>query len=139
MKSTLDGSSCNPFSVETSIPQHLKEFLIECIESVSQLELLLIIFKTQNKKWNAAAMAREMRTHPSTALKQMNILSDKGILRKESEDTFIYTPENSELHKKLVDLSELYNERPVAIVTFIYKSPTEKLKGFADAFKFKKD
>ena len=80
-----------------------------------------------------------MRTHPSTALRQMTILMEKGILRKEGSEEFIYVPENQDLNKKLEDLNELYHERPVAIVTFIYKSPTEKLKGFADAFKFKKD
>lgn len=124
--------------MENGLPKDVRNFLTDCIESVSQLELLFIIFENKTRTWTAASISRELRTHSSMALKQMEILHGKGILKKES-DSFSYAPQSETLNENISKLRELYQERPVAIVTFIYTKPEDKLKGFADAFKFKKD
>ena len=72
------------------------------------------------------------------ALKQMEGLYNKGILKKDTY-LFSYSPKNEIINYKLEKLFFLYQERPVAIVTFIFTKPENKLKGFADAFKIKKD
>lgn len=124
--------------MDKRIPEDIREFLLDCIETVSQLELLLVIYQFKDKKWSAATVSRELRTNPSMAAKQMETLSSKGILKKE-DDLFSYSPDSELTHHKVEKLFELYHERPVAIVTFIFTKPEEKLKGFADAFKLKKD
>lgn len=122
-----------------SIPPEIRDFLTDCIESVSQLELLLFIYERKNIQWSAEEISRELRTHTTMASKQMEQLASKGVLEKLSENKFQYAPIKEDTHKKVNELFSLYHERPVAIVTFIFTKPEDKLKGFADAFKFKKD
>lgn len=124
--------------MENAIPQDIRNFLTDCIETVSQLELLLFIFENKNKAWNAESISRELRTHPAMAQKQMDILFAKGILAKDDEG-YSYWPQTPKLENNITQLFALYHERPVTIVTFIFTKPEDKLKGFADAFKFKKD
>lgn len=124
--------------MENALPKDIQNFLSECIETVSQLELLFIFFENQNTVWNAESISRELRTHVAMASKQMEILSHKKILKKNDQE-FSYSPQSPKLHESIVKLYELYHERPVSIVTFIFTKPEDKLKGFADAFKFKKD
>lgn len=124
--------------LENAIPQDIRDFLSDCIESVSQLELLFIILGNKQKKWTAPTISRELRTNPAMANKQMDLLHAKGILFKENE-FYSYAPKSQKLDELITKLSALYNERPVAIVTYIFTKPEDKLKGFADAFKFKKD
>ncbi len=122
-----------------SIPHEIREFLSDCIESVSQLELLLFIFERKDTIWKADELSRELRTHSTMASRQMELLYQKGILSKTSEGQFKYAPTRPEIHQRVSSLFNIYHERPVAIVTFIFTKPEDKLKGFADAFKFKKD
>lgn len=122
----------------SGIPQEIRDFLTDCIESVSQLETLFLIYERKNVTWTAESISKEMRTHASMAQKQMEFLAHKGILKKESEHSYSYAP-TSAINEKVTKLYDLYHVRPVAIVTFIFTKPEDKLKGFADAFKFKKD
>lgn len=124
--------------MENAIPKDIRNFLTDCIETVSQLELLFFILENKSKSWTADSISKELRTHPSMALKQMEILFAKGILSKENE-SYSYKPQTKKLEEDIKQLFDLYHERPVAIVTYIYTKPEDKLKGFADAFKFKKD
>jgi hypothetical protein len=124
--------------LENSIPKDIRNFLTDCIETVSQLELLFFILENKSSSWTADLISKELRTHPSMAAKQMEILFTKGILSKE-EDKFSYGPQTTKLEENINQLYDLYHERPVAIVTYIFTKPEDKLKGFADAFKFKKD
>ena len=122
----------------SGIPQEIRDFLTECIESVSQLELLFLIYENKNIVWTPESISKEMRTHASMAHKQMDILVDKGILRK-TDNTYSYSPLKEATNDRVKQLYDLYHVRPVSIVTYIFTKPEDKLKGFADAFKFKKD
>lgn len=124
--------------MESGLPQDIRNFLTDCIETVSQLELLFIFYENKTRTWTATSISKELRTHASMALKQMDVLQSKGILKKEN-DQFSYAPQSEKIDENISKLHELYRERPVAIVTFIYTKPEDKLKGFADAFKFKKE
>lgn len=124
--------------MESAIPKDIRNFLTDCIETVSQLELLFFILENKSHSWTADSISKQLRTHPSMASKQMEILSSKGILSKEN-DQYSYSPQNKTLEENIKQLHDLYHERPVAIVTYIFTKPEDKLKGFADAFKFKKD
>lgn len=123
----------------SGIPQEIRDFLNDCIESVSQLELLFLIYEQKTNIWTAESISKEMRTHASMAQKQMEVLVHKGILKKENEHTFSYAPVKDITDERVKQLYHLYHVKPVSIVTYIYTKPEDKLKGFADAFKFKKD
>lgn len=125
--------------MEKGLPSNIINFLSEFIETVSQLELLLLIYENKSIEWTADSVSKALRTHPSMAAKQMDILFYKGILNKRLDTSYTYGPETQMLDETIVQLYSLYHVRPVAIVTFIYTKPDEKLKGFADAFKFIKD
>lgn len=125
--------------MEHALSRDIQQFLTECIETVSQLELLFLFFENKDITWNAESISRELRNHPAMASKQMEMLESKGILKKDTHANFSYAPVNPTLHETIVKLFALYHERPVSIVTYIFTKPEDKLKGFADAFKFKKD
>ncbi|MBA2404960.1 MAG: hypothetical protein H0V66_09335 [Bdellovibrionales bacterium] len=124
--------------MDSRIPEDLKIFIVECIETVSQLELLFVIFQNKPKLWTSESISKELRTHPAMAGKQMEILVQKGILGHQDEQYF-YSPQDKIIDQKVEKLFQLYLEKPVAVVTYIFTKPEERLKGFADAFKIKKD
>lgn len=88
--------------------------------------------------FDAEAVSKELRSNKTSATNHLNNLLDHGLLIK-NENLYKYQPKNQELKNKVTALYHAYHERPVAVVTCIFDKPSDKLKEFADAFKFKKD
>ena len=98
-----------------------------------------MLFSNPGKEWSADSVSKESRSNMTAATQQLESLARNGLLKSTDSKTYIFQPtqiENTELVKRLFDI---YHDAPVAVVTCIYEKPTDKLKGFADAFKIKKD
>ncbi len=120
------------------LDEEIKDFLVESIESVGQLELLLYTYQNKHKQWSSETISIELGTQTPVSPKQMEALYSKGMLKK-TDGFFSYCPRNEFINSKVDKLFLIYHESPVEIVTFLFTQRDEKLKGFADAFKFKKD
>lgn len=98
-----------------------------------------MLFNNKNREWTAESVSKEMRSNSHSAANQLDQLFAKGFLTVSATKQYQYKPTSPELDEKVSRLSQVYKEMPVAVVTCIYEKPTDKLKGFSDAFKFKKD
>lgn len=120
------------------LPLDIKSFLMESIDSVTHLEVLLMLYQNPEKNWDVESVRKEMRSSFSSASQQLASLTEKGLISFNG-DNYSYKPFSLELDNKVKKLHQLYHDMPVAVVTCIYERPAEKLKNFSDAFKIKKD
>lgn len=120
------------------LPIDVKELLTSHIDSVGQLEVLLAFFNNKDRAWTPLSLSQELRSHETITRQQMAKLSDAGFIKLNSANEYVYSPTET-LNARVELLSRMYREMSVAVIAFIYEKPTDKLKGFADAFKLKKD
>lgn len=120
------------------LPIDVKKLLTDHIDSVNQLEVLLAFFNNPSRTWNAVSLSLELRSHETIVKIQIHKLCNGGFVKEVQPNEFIYSP-GDELNLKVELLNQTYKEMSVAVIAFIYEKPTDKLKGFADAFKLKKD
>lgn len=125
--------------ITSSLPLDIKELLTVHIESVGQLEALYQFFKNPKSQWSALSLSRELRNNETFAKRQIECFLRSQFIIKTTDESYIYSPENEELHQTITHLFNVYSSHQVAVISFIYEKPTDKLKGFADAFKLKKD
>lgn len=121
------------------LPLDIKSFLIESIDSVAHLEVLLMLFSNPGKVWSADNVSKESRSNITAATLQLEGLARNGLLKSTDSKSYIFEPTDPQIKDIVKRLFDLYHDSPVAVVTCIYEKPTDKLKGFADAFKLKKD
>ena len=50
-----------------------------------------------------------------------------------------YAPARSEEEVAVAELAQSYAERRVSVISFIFSRPLETVRGFADAFRLKRD
>src|SRR6185369_6059203 len=62
------------------IPEHVRAFLSLHIDSVVQLELLLYLYKTRGQRWDANALAKELRIDPAWTRGQLEHLCGRKLL-----------------------------------------------------------
>jgi hypothetical protein len=123
------------------IPAQVRLFLEERIHSVAQLELLLLLKNDPGKAWAAAEASRALAVPGEMAAAHLSELQGAGLLASSGglEASFRYGPQSTELSQLVESLATIYQERRVSLITLIYSRPVDKVRTFADAFRFRKD
>ena len=126
---------------EHEIPNHVRAFVTEHVDSVLQLELLLLLRSDAGRRWSAAELAQELRIDAAWAAGQLDELCRHGLLHCEPADrpTYRFAPKSPDLDRTVADLAEAYAHRRVTVIGLIFSKPIEKLRTFADAFRIRKD
>jgi hypothetical protein len=119
------------------IPHAVRGFVGAHIESVGQLEVLLLLHSRRDEDWTAGAVQRELRVAPEAAASRLADLRTRGLVKEEPAGTYRYAP-TSELAPVVDALAEAYAARKVSVIKLIYSKPSEQVTTFADAFRFRR-
>lgn len=122
----------------TPLPDDVHRFLFQNIESVEQLEVLLLVRRTPERGYTAEEIARDLYSHPSSIAQRLGLLAGQGLLREVEPGRFRYAPSSAELHRTVGCVADTYRERRVAVITLIASKPLENVRAFSDAFRIRR-
>jgi hypothetical protein len=122
----------------TGLPDDVGRFLLQYIDSVEQLEVLLLARMSPGRNWSAEDMARELYSHPTSIAKRFHRLLGGGLFRETGTGFVQYAPRAAELDAVVARLADTYRERRVAVISLIATKPMENVKAFSDAFRIRK-
>ncbi|HET6778910.1 MAG TPA: hypothetical protein VFH26_08465 [Gemmatimonadales bacterium] len=120
------------------IPEGVRNFLLQCIDSVEQLEVLLHLHRTPEESWDSESIARVLYSNPASITHRLAGLYSNGLLTQTSAFTYRYQPKTAELDVTVSQLAETYRQRRVAVITVIASKPMEKVRAFSEAFRLRK-
>jgi hypothetical protein len=125
---------------ERELPAPVRQFVIECIDSVEQIEVLMFLREHRAKAWDATAVSRELRSAPESVAKRLKDLQLRKLIVQESlpDLSYRYLPQSEKLGQLVDALAEEYRTRRFTIINLIFSKPADALRTFADAFKIKK-
>jgi hypothetical protein len=117
--------------VEASVPEPVRRFIAEHIESVAQLEALLLVRAAPDKPWSVDEVARGLVTRHDPASLLLTHLAAHGLVVQDG-DGFRYNGA-----RVVDDLAEAYATRRTTVVGLIFSRPDPAISGLADAFRFR--
>jgi hypothetical protein len=120
-------------------PANVGRYITEHVDSVAQLEVLLLLRSDAARSWTAADVSSALRLTRETAEQQLRLLTDHGIAVAADADCVRYAPQTTQLAEVLDGLAMVYEQRRVTVITMIYSKPVEKVRTFADAFRLRKE
>lgn len=120
-------------------PADVRRFILEHINSVDQLEMLLLLRDHPDKSWTAAEVARALYTQPEAAALRLEGLRARGLLTAKdgAERQYQFRPATSALEHAVRRLADTYKNRRVTVIGLIYSKPLDQVQAFADAFKLR--
>ena len=120
------------------IPAELRTFIAEHIHSVAKLEALLLLAEKSQRSWTAGDAARAIYIAETPAAALLAELHSSGLLASSDSPpgSYRYEPSNEQLKRLVDELAHFYRERRVTVITIIHSAPVDKLRTFADAFRF---
>jgi hypothetical protein len=100
------------------LPQHVHQFLEEHIDSVEQLEALILLSEEPGRFWTATEVSERLRTSRGSVLIRLAALVDRGLLQPRG-DTFVYlvtgTPD-----PRVRDVAACFKSHRLAVIQAIF-------------------
>jgi hypothetical protein len=127
-------------SSRNEIPAHVRRFLEENIDTVPQLETLLMMYEKPDHGWPIADVALRNYIDESRATDTLNALQRRGlVIAQESPPRFRFSPASDEVRALVAELAVCYQRKLSAVTELIHAKPSASVKEFARAFDLKKD
>jgi hypothetical protein len=123
--------------VDDPVPGDLRDFIVRYIDSIAQLEALMLLRATSAEEWTPAEVAARLYTSEQDAAEVLARLCDDG-LAVCHEGNYRFGCESPDLGALVDRLAEAYSQQLIPVTNMIHAKP-RRIRQFADAFKFRKD
>jgi len=123
--------------LEPSIPHDLALFIQRCVDRLETLDLLLLLQSNTARAWTVQQLSDEMRSSRFATESALAVLLRHELIANDG-DTFRFHPLTPELEQTTQRLAACYRERRTAVIAAIFSRPSEAVRSFAEAFRFKK-
>ena len=120
-------------------PAELRQFIANQVESIAQLEALLILRQDAGQAWRAESLAQRLYITPEMTEAILADLVRRGFAVRLDDGGYRYVGGNSEQDRLVDELGAHYRNRRVAVITEIYSKPVNKVQTFADAFRLRRE
>ena len=125
----------------TLIPEDVARFITENIDSVAQIEALLLLRGNCQQQWDVTGIAKRLYIDDEQAAEILARLEEKQLLASEQGERLFYRyqPDSAVLRQMIDRVAEIYSKHLVPVTNLIHSKPKSRVQEFADAFKFRKD
>jgi predicted ArsR family transcriptional regulator len=123
------------------IPQEVKRFLLAHIDSIAQLEALLLLRANPNQRCTCKTIAERLYITQEDAARFLSKLVTRGLIEATGTQPplFQYRPSNEDFRRIIDLLADVYAKYLIPVTNFIHGKSKRNIQDFADAFKIKKD
>lgn len=125
---------------DSLIPEDTREFILQTIDSIVQLEALLLLRANRELEWDVDAIAGRLYIKMEAVVPWLERLCNDGCLVSINATLlYRYQPRSTELEQSIDRLADVYAEQLVAVTHLIHSKPRTRVQKFADAFRLRKD
>jgi hypothetical protein len=122
------------------IPDPVAQFIVDKIDSVAQLEALLLLRNNPERQWSVRDLAARLYIEERPTAELLSRLSARGFIAAIGENpVYRYQPNSSETRQILDKVAETYSKHLLPVTNLIHSKAKSRIQEFADAFKFRKD
>lgn len=125
---------------ESLIPDEVRVFLLQHIDSIAQLEALLLLRADAACTWSAEMMAKRLYITVEETAAVLEHLAAHGfaVTPPDLPDRYHYHPVSSDAAHMVDRVADLYAKYLIPVTHLIHSKPRSRVQEFADAFKLRK-
>jgi len=119
------------------IPEAVRRLIAERIDSVPELEALLLFREGGSREWSADEAGKRLYVSTTVAAHVLNVLTERGFFAA-ADDRYRYDPESPDLAETIDLLAAAYSRHLVEVTHLVHSKPSRNVRDFANAFRFRK-
>jgi hypothetical protein len=116
-------------------------FITKEIESLDELELLLLLMQASNRWWDAASVAQTLGMPEEAARRTLDRFASRNLLaiRVTGDVRYQFQPGEPGLQRTMAAFAEACRVNRLAVLQLVTGRPQRSLRAFADAFRIRPD
>ena len=119
------------------IPDDVRQFILQRIGSIAELEALLLARREPEPAWTASRVAERLYIEEAAAREILERLTTEGLLTASAENYRCMTESAGQC--ELIDkVAELYARNLIPVTNLVHTKPSA-IQAFANAFRLRKD
>ncbi|HML41774.1 MAG TPA: hypothetical protein PKE13_02480 [Hyphomicrobium zavarzinii] len=122
---------------ENPVPLDLQDFILRHIDSIAQIEALLLLRRHEEEVWDVTSTARRLYISEQSTEEILANLCNDGLLAC-GDGIYRYAARSPEIEQMVARLAETYKSNLIAVTNIIHSKP-RRIREFANAFKLRKD
>lgn len=120
------------------VPERAQHLIRQAIDSVAELEALLLLRETADQWWTVDATSGRLYVSRAIAADALGALARRGFL-EETPEGYRYDPASTKLAEDVSVLAEAYSASLIEVTHLIHSKPSSRVQDFARAFRFRRD
>jgi DNA-binding IclR family transcriptional regulator len=125
---------------KAEIPASVLQFILKRIETVTELETLLIMSAEERRDWSVQDIASLVYVAAPSAAAVLHALEQRKLVSSSEDGSrFRFSPSSDEERQVVLETAVAYRIHLVPIATLIHKKASVPVQEFARAFSLKKD
>lgn len=125
--------------MDTVIPDDLKKFIFDNIDTIAELEGLLLFHGNAHIQWNAKSISQRLYISEQESTVLLSKLAARGFLSADEKASYNFQVKQPELAEMVRRLGEIYAQYLVPVTHLVHSKPKSRVQEFADAFRIRKD
>lgn len=128
-------------TADEMIPDDVAHFILEKIDSIAQLEALLLLRGDPDGTWSSSILSQRLYTSEKETVDALERLCASGLTVASGSNPILYRyePTSAELRGLVDRTADVYSKHLVPVTNLIHSKPKTRVQEFADAFKIRKE
>lgn len=121
--------------------QQIDRFIVDEIDSVPQLEALLLFWINRPQTWSCESLAKALYVTPEVSRDILAHFAQRHLIAEieGNRGEFALNADSEEKERLLASLDSIYRRELVRISNMIHTKASRGVRDFADAFRLKKE
>jgi hypothetical protein len=120
------------------IPDTVRRLISERIDSVPEVEAILLLSQHRGREWSAREVAKALYVGDPVAERLLSVLAERGFFVCQ-ENRYRYSPATPELEAAVLALAHAYVHQLIPVTRLIHAKASPGVREFAQAFRLRKD
>lgn len=117
------------------LPGEIARFIADCIDSVEQIDILLLLRAAPARRWSSDELSRHLRSSVASVNLRLTALVARG-LAVQDRGLVRYSARGAD-DALIARLAAAYSERRPAVIDRIFAERDDPMQSFADAFRLR--
>ena len=127
-------------AVPDGLPSDVVQFVNDSIDSIEQLELLVMLINSSHRYWDAASAGRALGVNPGTTQRDLERLATRNLLAVNlgNDVSYRFEPGSPRLRATSEAFAAAYRNNPRALFRLVAERQKRAVRDFADAFRIRR-
>jgi hypothetical protein len=121
---------------DAELGDEVRSFILKYIDSVAQLEALLLLQRSPTERWTLKDVAKRLYAREDDLADPLQRLAVAGLVVR-TGDFYSYGASES-LNAAVLEVADAHQHRLIPLTNLIHSKP-RRIREFADAFRFRKE